>query len=349
MKKFLSVFIILLLILGCVSVGASADETSFRCGEFTYILENGEATIVDCETEKEHLIVPDTLDGYKVTAISKRAFEGLNSIIKVTIGENVKRIGEYAFFDCCNLKTVKITGDCEEIGDYAFGYSYMRTHEGIMPGMIDWHANTEFYVYSRFPVPVGVAYSTLKDYCKERSFKNLTYVTINNDIGEVDCDEVVTVKDATVVQKYLVGLDYLNKRQRVTGDVNRDKTLDIKDVTGIQKMVAGLDVKMDTRRLYLEVPEEWSGCIVYVGTAVEDYLSGENYRATYDSETGLYYADVPLIIEKAAVYSDYIVELYSNGVTLPENGNPCLIRYVSNTEYNGLFMTYTFECVEITE
>ena len=45
---------------------------------------------------------------YKVTAIKDKAFKGMSSLKKVTIGKNVKSIGKYAFQNCKKLKTIEI-------------------------------------------------------------------------------------------------------------------------------------------------------------------------------------------------------------------------------------------------
>ena len=58
------------------------------------------------------VIIPSTVryngKKYKVTEIEANAFLNQGSLTSVTIGENVNRIGNYAFSDCCKLKSVKV-------------------------------------------------------------------------------------------------------------------------------------------------------------------------------------------------------------------------------------------------
>ncbi len=71
-----------------------------------------------------------------VTSIGVGAFEGTNlkevnynaeefvnlssSLEKVTLGANVRKIGDYAFMDCGALESITIPNSVENIGDYAF-------------------------------------------------------------------------------------------------------------------------------------------------------------------------------------------------------------------------------------
>lgn len=58
------------------------------------------------------VIVPDVvvLSGrsYKVTAIAPNAFKNNKKLKKITIGKNIKKIGENAFYGCKNLKSINV-------------------------------------------------------------------------------------------------------------------------------------------------------------------------------------------------------------------------------------------------
>ncbi len=57
-------------------------------------------------------------------------------------------------------------------------------------------------------------------------------------LGDVDGNEIVNIKDATLVQKYIAGLIIMNKTEKNAGDVDRDGDVTIKDATLLQKYVA---------------------------------------------------------------------------------------------------------------
>lgn len=57
--------------------------------------------------------------------------------------------------------------------------------------------------------------------------------------GDMDFDEVISIMDATLLQKYLSGLVSFDKKQKLVADFNNDSIIDIKDATEIQKKIAG--------------------------------------------------------------------------------------------------------------
>lgn len=69
----------------------------------------------------DNLSIPSKIDGFTVTAIGDRAFEGNWSIKSVTIPDSVKSIGENAFSSCVNIRSVTLGSDVESIGESAFG------------------------------------------------------------------------------------------------------------------------------------------------------------------------------------------------------------------------------------
>ena len=71
--------------------------------------------------ESGNLVIPETIDGYTVTAIAPYAFyycTGFNG--KLAIPDSVQTIGKAAFAGCYGLKTVEFPGDLRQIGEGAF-------------------------------------------------------------------------------------------------------------------------------------------------------------------------------------------------------------------------------------
>lgn len=60
-------------------------------------------------------------------------------------------------------------------------------------------------------------------------------------IGDVNSDGDISVVDATLVQKYIVGLENLKDFQKKSADVNDDNEISVVDATLIQKYIVGLD------------------------------------------------------------------------------------------------------------
>lgn len=59
-------------------------------------------------------------------------------------------------------------------------------------------------------------------------------------IGDVNSDGDISVVDATLVQKYIVGLENLTDLQKKSADVNDDNEISVVDATLIQKYIVGL-------------------------------------------------------------------------------------------------------------
>lgn len=113
--------------------------------EFKYTVTDGCATITGCEGDaKGNLIIPDSIEGYKVTQIADKAFIyeiGFKGVLEIgqyvtkigkeafrncsylhgqlTIPDGVTEIGEGAFKGCSNLSVVKMSESCS-CGENAF-------------------------------------------------------------------------------------------------------------------------------------------------------------------------------------------------------------------------------------
>lgn len=73
------------------------------------------------------------------------------------------------------------------------------------------------------------------------SYESPTDGDINQSLpGDVDGDGVISIADATVLQKYLAGSVQLDDSRKAVGDVNGDGTISVTDATLIQKYIVGV-------------------------------------------------------------------------------------------------------------
>lgn len=101
--------------------------------KYTYnILDDGSIGITGYKGKSSDLIIPEEIDGYKVTAIMDYAFKYKTPLERVTIPDSVKTIGNSAFDGCKRIKYVKIGEKVENIGDYAF-YECTRLSSVTIP------------------------------------------------------------------------------------------------------------------------------------------------------------------------------------------------------------------------
>jgi len=119
-KRFLSLLMIASILVSMFMVSPT-DALAAKEGVFTYTIENGEATITDCDTSVSgSLEIPSTLGGCSVTVIEKNAFEYCTSLTNITIPDSVTTIGNYAFYHCKRLTNITIPDSVTTIGKSAF-------------------------------------------------------------------------------------------------------------------------------------------------------------------------------------------------------------------------------------
>ena len=81
--------------------------TEPAASDFTYRIESGSATITGYTGSGTDVVIPDEVDGCAVTAIGANAFSGRDDLVSVTIPEGVTKIGNFAFYGCTKLETVR--------------------------------------------------------------------------------------------------------------------------------------------------------------------------------------------------------------------------------------------------
>ena len=88
-------------------------------GQWTYIVENGGATITG-STATGDVTIPSELGGYPVTSIGGSAFYGSLGLTSVIIPDSVGTIGNRAFQNCTGLTHVTMSESVTSIGVGAF-------------------------------------------------------------------------------------------------------------------------------------------------------------------------------------------------------------------------------------
>ena len=83
-------------------------------------------------------------------------------------------------------------------------------------------------------------------YCRLKDGAHCDYGRIGDTLvgltcGDTDLSGYISVTDATLVQKYVVGIEDLDKLQLFNSDVNNDGEISVVDATLIQKYIVGLD------------------------------------------------------------------------------------------------------------
>ena len=116
--KSLVLFIAMAMLFVAMAVTAGAEAW----GDYTYeICEDGTAVITGYNGASTDLVIPDEIDGIKVTAIKNNTCHNITSIV---LPDSIESIGRHAFSHCATLKSIDIGDGVTSIGEYAFYKCY---------------------------------------------------------------------------------------------------------------------------------------------------------------------------------------------------------------------------------
>lgn len=201
-----------------------ADPTKYYFNGYYYSKKfDGIAEIIGYDGDAEELIIPRMIDGYQINSISDSAFKDCDTLKSVTIPNSITSVGSYAFLNCNNLKSITIPSSVTDVGEYAFGFRKSKY--------------TNDYLRTDGFTILGITGSVAEEYASEAGFE---FVAIEEEIiGDVDGDGVLSVKDVTLIQKYLAELVMFTSDQIDIANVDGDTKVSIFDATFIQQLLVG--------------------------------------------------------------------------------------------------------------
>lgn len=87
---------------------------------FKYIITNGVASITGYDGDSKKIVIPASVNGYRVTSIADGAFEN-SKLTDVIISDGIEKVGWFAFGGCSDLKSITIPSSVTSIGYGALG------------------------------------------------------------------------------------------------------------------------------------------------------------------------------------------------------------------------------------
>ncbi len=127
----------------------AAAKVEAQAGEtFTYTVDKrtGEAGITGVRNCPRTMVVPSTIDGYKVTTIEEGAFRGQSNLVEAYLPETLNTIFSSSFADCTSLTRVILPSGmsglifgstfdgCKSLREICTGYYYNGSLITVMSG-----------------------------------------------------------------------------------------------------------------------------------------------------------------------------------------------------------------------
>ena len=89
--------------------------------DLKWTMADGEVAITDCDPEATgELVIPDTIGGNPVTAISNEAFADCGGLSRIVMNDSIASIGYRAFYRCKGLVSIHFAKNLTSIGNSAF-------------------------------------------------------------------------------------------------------------------------------------------------------------------------------------------------------------------------------------
>ena len=133
--------------------------------------------------------------------------------------------------------------DGNGVNCYAESGAYATSGGAVTSFAPDKDGYAEIYVSRQLGVDTKVMSYR---YCRLKDGAHCDYGRIGDTLvgltcGDTDLSGYISVTDATLVQKYVVGIEDFDKLQLFNSDVNHDGEISVVDATLIQKYIVGLD------------------------------------------------------------------------------------------------------------
>lgn len=173
--------------------------------------------------KEKSLTLPDTIE-----TISSSAFYYCDNLTSIVFPDSLTDFDSIFWF-CDNLKTFTFSKQIQHINK-TIGYKC----EGGMG-----HGGASDEKMDGVTIR-GYSGTVAETYAKENDFTFISLGNVENTLGDVNGDGVISILDATEIQKYLASLSELNENQIILADFNKDGIISIVDATDIQKYIAGL-------------------------------------------------------------------------------------------------------------
>ncbi|MBQ7090870.1 MAG: leucine-rich repeat protein [Clostridia bacterium] len=256
MKKIVIMLMVFVLMLGVLPMSAiiHADASN---NVLTYTIENEKVTITGCEKSAVGVLkIPDSIDGYPVTAIGFAAFRECMSLTEVILPESITSIAHMAFYDCWRLERITIPKNvtiidrstfyaCKALTNVIIPETVTEISDGAFKGckkleIVQLPKSIDFIdIEAFFDTGITDVYFDGTDVERE---KNLVLETFGNSqlinatwhyAGDINGDGTVTSSDVVAILSILKN----NKIADKSADLNQDGKVTLADALNLLKRI----------------------------------------------------------------------------------------------------------------
>ena len=154
--------------------------------------------------DQKELLIPDTIDGYRVESIANEAFLDCAELVSAEIAEGVTYIGAEAFSGCSALTDVKIPDSVTEIGWGAFLGCSSLSDISLGKGVTEIGASAFCGCKGRVEIPAKTSF------IGEQAFAGLSEIVVSEENPfYMSADGNLYTKNGDTILQYATGKDEL--------------------------------------------------------------------------------------------------------------------------------------------
>ncbi|MEE0914060.1 MAG: C1 family peptidase [Ruminococcus sp.] len=225
------------------------DGVGYGGGQVYSLTNNFKAGNFFTARDNEVLEAISTSSSYGNINVEYQVYTDLTSTVNPTLGTLVAEGSKY--FELAGNYTIPLDNPVKLDKDEQYSIVIKITFNSNGSKYTILPCETQISNYVDIDVSSGQS-----SYCTMGSWKRITSSTTvsgcnignaivkayTNDIlfGDIDCDNNINVKDATLLQKYIASLEKLDDKQQIFADANNNGSIDINDATTIQKISASI-------------------------------------------------------------------------------------------------------------
>ena len=379
MKKVISIFLSLVMLLSIVSVvdfSAYADVQTGKCGdEVTYSLDTSTGVLTISGTGKmtdyamgnpfSKLNVKTVIIENGVTSIGNQAFDYCTVLTNITIPNTITSIGDLSFGNCTSLTSITIPDSVISIDDNAFegctSLSNITIPNSVTSIGNDSFANCEnltnvtigngvtnlgiraFNNCAKLKSVVIPDKITKIGYASFSDCKSLTSVTISDSVTSIDNE---AFNNCASLENVTIGKNIANIGEDVFRNCEKIKRIDYRGTIAQWEAI-----NIDTGNYFLISACNVCGETIATGTEIAQ-LNGEAYRAALkaakDADASKYTADsYAKVTEALAKYDEATVGAYTSQEDV-DAARDALKAAVDGLVANPTTETYTYNFIDGT-